>query len=392
MTLTYDDFKNYYDGVVEINAVMQKLKNYGYKNLVIPSRGVCPIKLIADKLQFSTIRKISSEENSPKFYIEEVFGDNFGEIWLPFTAQTGVNTEDDNSKEIRLNWCIVLKSILEGKESINYKVYNILSDLIGRTYGHTKCRVYKNAPFIFLDTAISGRATVEIIESLLQLGLTNFKMIIAVDDNGEKLKSNYKTKLVGEYQKYVELVYFKNLFTEDLGPASTIVTGVIYPNLTKSLKSIYKEEIIATGTMHMFYGNDYLCSSDLLEFEKNNHFQKDRQFFQCEKCFNIGAVINRIHASFFLIFHCFENQQDDRNLIDKCINDYNNLYSGYEFLHKNTTLDFFEKTGQNSKISHYEISSSHVVRAHLCDDFISLIEESVESYESKYKNTYLAYK
>jgi hypothetical protein len=165
---------------------------------------------------------------------------------MPFTAQTGDQQEDLNTYQIRLNWCKILNSVINNHDDLNSRVYNVVTDMLGKHYGHTRSRVIKDSPALIIDTAISGKAAVEISEALESIGFSNYKVILAVDAMGSRLKKEYKSILLGEKRDKFDLVYFDSLFTEDQGPALTNVFGVIYPNLTKALRERFSDSSIAS--------------------------------------------------------------------------------------------------------------------------------------------------
>jgi hypothetical protein len=330
---------------------------------------------------------------------------------MPFTAQTGDQQEDLNTYQIRLNWCKILNSVINNHDDLNSRVYNVVTDMLGKHYGHTRSRVIKGSPALIIDTAISGKAAVEISEALESIGFSNYKVVLAVDAMGSRLKKEYKSILLGEKRDKFDLVYFDSLFTEDQGPALTNVFGVIYPNLTKALRERFSDSSIATGSLHMENGRDVLCAKDwrrlqdcLSRRSSVNLGIVDKSQFQCSECAAMGGSYNTVHAILQMLFVHFakeklaahEDNDEIRSRISDCfleqqIRDLNQAMSSFQFEQTSTTLELFKRTSPLQVKTQDSVSSSHVLKCNINPDDIDKILHRVARNEAEYRDHYVSY-
>jgi hypothetical protein len=403
--ITYEKVESYWRSIVKVYNLIQKFSDQGYRNIVVPSRGVCPIYIATQiyhqqKIQYECSVFGKSEERLEWKAINKK--SRSGEIWLPFTAQTGNTEEDKNTYQIRLNWCKVLKSIICNESSINSIAYHVLTDTIGKEYGRTRSRVIREAPILLIDTVVSGLAATEIAQALEEIELTNYKMILAVDDNGNKLYSDCKSQLLNKYYDRVELVYFDDLFTEDQGPIYTNIFGVIYPNLTRFLREEFSDRSIAVGSLHMENGRDVLCEADRIKLDKyKQNLPKDscshidKTQFKCDVCRELGFAYNRARAMFCQLLFNFGSDElwghDSFDMNLHLINEFNEIFSHYNYSRTSTTLDLFKRTSPlNMKASNVEITSSHVVRCDLeMNDVKTLLHKIRDFQENNNKDHYI---
>jgi len=401
--ITYEQIQSYWDSIVSISELIQKFKTQGYRNIVIPSRGVCPIYIATTKYHYQKMQyecSIFRElEERLQWKHTEFKNLRTGEIWLPFTAQTGNKEEDENTYQIRLNWCKVLKSILSQDTSVNSIAYHVLTDTIGKEYGRTRSIIIKDAPILMIDTVVSGRAATEIAQALEEIGLTEYKMILAVDAQGNKLQSKYKSQLLGKYSDRIKMVYFEELFTEDQGPTLTSVFGVVYPNLTRALRSEFSDPSIAVGSLHMENGRDILCKADKIMLEKykktvsqNRYIPIEQARFQCDACKNLGSAYNATRGLFSqLLFNLGLNKFQEQNFPEinlYLLEELNTTINTYKYSDILTTLDLFEKTTPLNMNTSNEVSSSHVIRCNLEAHDIKKILEKIKGNKIKYQDQY----
>jgi hypothetical protein len=402
--ITYEKVRSYWDSTVSVYELIQKFAIQGYRNIVVPSRGVCPIYMATRIYHQQKVKYECSEFREVGERLEWKASDlkesQSGQIWLPFTAQTGNKEEDENTYQIRLNWCKVLKSIIWNENSINSIAYHVLTDAIGKEYGHTRSRIIRNAPILLIDTVVSGRAATEIAQALEEVGLYNYKMILAVDSKGNKLHKDYKSQLLNKYADRIELVYFEDLFTEDQGPIYTNVFGLVYPNLTKALRGEFSNPAIAVGSLHMENGEDFLCKADRAKlnrhkqsFSKSSYKFIDKTQFKCDVCRELGYAYNAARAQFSQLLFNFGLEKlwgtDSSDINFYLIDELNEILSKYKYSDTSTTLDLFERTTPLNMDASNEISSSHVVRCNLEMNDVEALVDKIKNNTIRYKNQYV---
>ena len=103
--ITYEKVKSYWRSIVNVYNLVQEFSAKGYRNIVIPSRGVCPIYMATQtyhqqKIQYECSLFGKFEERL-KWKSTNLKESQSGEIWLPFTAQTGNTEEDENTYQQR---------------------------------------------------------------------------------------------------------------------------------------------------------------------------------------------------------------------------------------------------------------------------------------------------
>jgi hypothetical protein len=331
-----------------------------------------------------------------------------GSIWMPFTAQTGNQLEDRNTYQIRLNWCKVLKSVITEQGDINSIAYNVVSDMIGGHYGHTRSRIIRGSPPLIIDTAISGQAAAEISDALDSIGVSNYKIILAVDSNGSRLKQEYKEIFLAKKHDKFKLVYFDDLFTEDQGPALSNVFGVIYPNLTQALRGRFSDPSIAVGSLHMVNGRDILCKKDQLKLRdyarqlSANASPIDRIHFQCAECKAMGGALNTIYSILRSLFIRFAEEElralsitnEIQNeltdwLLNKQIADLSAAMSSFGFRHTSTSLELFRRLPPLGFETDDSISSSHVLRCNIDTSDVERILQQVSRCQPEFRDHYI---
>ncbi len=413
--ITLEMVKSYSESIVDLHNIAYGHIRRGYNNVVIPSRGACPIWMNSGLYRTMKTKHECSQLSSPEDRYEwnriETMEARSGSIWMPFTAQTGDQQEDLNTYQIRLNWCKILNSVINNHDDLNSRVYNVVTDMLGKHYGHTRSRVIKGSPALIIDTAISGKAAVEISEALESIGFSNYKVILAVDAMGSRLKKEYKSILLGEKRDKFDLVYFDSLFTEDQGPALTNVFGVIYPNLTKALRERFSDSSIATGSLHMENGRDVLCAKDwrrlqdyLSQRSSANHGIVDKSQFQCSDCAAMGGSYNTVHAILGTLFVHFakeklaahEDNDEIRSHISDCfldqqIRDLNQAISSFQFEQTSTTLELFKRTSPLQVKTEDSVSSSHVIKCNINPDDIDKILHRVARNEAEFRDHYVSH-
>lgn len=233
--LTTEILDSYAESCCKIGLDLWTLAIDGkHGHLLMPSRGAHPILWHA-KTSFDRQLALSHGGDSQKYLKDKFSIPRFNEIWLPFTA---LAADDAISTALqRRYWCVVLKSILEGIETSEFRMHRgFVRDVCQQRFDHVSSDLTKPDGVVIIDTVISGRAVTEMSEALDEIGVVNYVFLLAVDENGQRMREPYKTKIsVLESQGRAQLYYMENIFTEDSNPGLTGVTAVVFPEITKML-------------------------------------------------------------------------------------------------------------------------------------------------------------
>jgi hypothetical protein len=108
---------------------------------------------------------------------------------------------------------------------------------------HYKKNQTDNEKFIFIDTAISGKAICDIIESFYEFNLNHFYIILITDSEGEKLKPAYKSLIEKEKALgRLTQINVKNIYSEDASPLmNTGISSIVFPSLIERAHNEVKE-------------------------------------------------------------------------------------------------------------------------------------------------------
>ncbi|MFR9680406.1 hypothetical protein [Acinetobacter sp. SEK570] len=167
-----------------------------------------------------------------------------------------------------------------------------------------------NDKFIFIDTVVSGQAICEIIDHFNANDLNNFYLILIVDENGEKIKPEYR-RILDQYigMQQCTLIEVKKLYTEDQGPAVSGIWSTVYPQIMSKLNEKYEwaKDIYGAGTYYtkvsssqkingfttdeadynlpitiMYSTLQHHVSMVLQYWVRNESFKKNKSFFSSE--------------------------------------------------------------------------------------------------------------
>jgi hypothetical protein len=224
--------RSYVAGAVGLYETLVALEDQGYEAAVFPSRGTTPFQ----DLTWNVHRSGFVEQRGATAWHHSVntpFG--YRTITLPFTADAPEGVTD-GSEQIRDYWVRVLRAILEHDSASAELRYHqhCVDALFGfeRWRGLPLRRAGKR--FVFVDTVVSGQAVSEIVSSFNAHGLDDFYLVLLVDENGHKLKPQYRRVLEGlEREGKAKLIYVDLLFTEDEGPAFTSTWCLSSPQLVQ---------------------------------------------------------------------------------------------------------------------------------------------------------------
>ncbi len=232
--ITADNVLSYSNACIQVCETLLELKDEDYKRLIIPSRGAYPFFNGAlTSLYFLT--------DSP---VERMNFNLHFDLWLlPYTSDWGQADINTDSKSVRKFWSKILADSIRKKSTPYTHFYNNLVDLIGNRLTinttdlkidkHYKKNNIKDEKFIFIDTAISGKAICDIIESFYEFNLTDFFIIMITDSEGENLKPEYKKIIEKEKQLgRLKQINVKNIYSEDASPLlNTGISSIVFPSL-----------------------------------------------------------------------------------------------------------------------------------------------------------------
>lgn len=363
-TITEADLFSYFDGIIDVTNAISVFHHQGFKNVVVPSRGVCPAILLGDtyasELAKNEAQLSESFVEHLKWVIQYYRETRRGHIWMPFTAQTGNANIDEQTADLRFHWCSVLRDVLYSRSSLPRLIYENTVRAAGNKYGHSHPLVLDDAGFVFVDTVVSGRAVSEILEAFDSLELDNFRVILIVGNDGNKLGGRYKARF-DQLEAEGKLVVIKiaNLFTEDQGPGFTFVTATIYPTLIERLNEQFSRENrsrnFAVGTLHMKSDRD-ICSLGV----NNNR-----------------AILSTL---FFLYVQAKLGRADlwKRHYHDMLAELNQNIHS-HGLAKQDATGRFFHEVLKTEDVGSFEVSSSHVILANLRQSKIDEIVGTIKS-------------
>lgn len=250
--LTDDNVRRYVKAAVDIANSIDLLADYGYRNILIPSRGAYPFF----KLAWTTRLPHNRFEGLQV-------------VVLPFTA-TDIEGHTESSSDIRKYWVNVYLAMLDNKPNLSLDFYRyILSDVfclgegesayIGdvdqiepqstrpkRTVSSFFPKTLQNSGTVFIDTVISGMAASTILKEFEAREL-DYHALLILDAAGTKLAEPYKSYLEKlELEGRVEFFEVPRIFTEDRGPGLLGVTSITYPGL-----------MLKAADSGLFHGEDF---------------------------------------------------------------------------------------------------------------------------------------
>ncbi|MFC7526965.1 hypothetical protein ACFQRK_23615 [Parapedobacter sp. GCM10030251] len=253
--ITVSTLESYASGCVKIYDTLSKLKDIGYKKLIIPSRGAYPFYYGAQ-----TVSVITGSRWGESFE----FTTHFKKWLLPFTSDWGGHSNPDfSSRKSRMFWAKILADVINGEETIHLRYFRALVSTFGNLLTVNTGDVYPPAnfsknvsgddKFIFIDTAISGRAIHEIITAFRDLGLTNYFIILVVDNNGNLLEGEYKNTIHTEKgQGRLVDIPVEKIFSEDASPLlNRGISALVFPSIIQGayaeIPDFHRDEMVGAG-------------------------------------------------------------------------------------------------------------------------------------------------
>lgn len=203
-------------------------------HLLMPSRGAFPIHWHGVTSFDRQLAKHHNYDNS-RFIKDKFSIPSLNEIWLPFTAYSTDNAI--SSALQRRHWCLVLKSILDGADTPSWRLHSHFVDQIcNQRFDHVSGSSKKPKGLVVIDTVVSGRAVTEIADAFDSIGIRDYVFLLAVDENGGRMKEPYAARINKmEALGKAKLYYMERIFTEDSHPGLTGVTAVVFPQITTLL-------------------------------------------------------------------------------------------------------------------------------------------------------------
>jgi len=270
----------------------------GFDTLIIPSRGAVPFFLG----MLAGLRKFNWSPEHDYFYknlgvqslLEPLLPKDSGletrlndkkirTLLMPFTADLNIpkfdNTQDSDeyTKKTRQYWANVVASFFQPSRKRRKDPYFrtftevILEDIENRKDVAQNYRDFPSANrFSMIDTVISGRASNHILkafDNLCQVYRSDHivpRTFLIVDENGEKLRTNYKVylntkKALGQVMTFE----IPRIVSEDEGASLEGVAAVVYPNIMKASKQFKiedKEFFVGAGSWFIAPNSYYLTN------------------------------------------------------------------------------------------------------------------------------------
>ena len=230
--ITPENILSYSSACIEVCETLMDLKDDDFKRLIIPSRGAYPFYKGALN-SYGVLTKKGIERHK--------FWSHFDLLLLPYTADWGQANIETDSNSIRKFWSKILTDSIRKKSSPYTLFYNNLVDLVGErlTINTTNLKTDKyynninNEKFIFIDTAISGKAICDIIESFHKFNLKDFFIILITNSDGSELKPEHRNVIEREKNLgRLKQINVKSIYSEDSSPLlNTGISSLVFPSL-----------------------------------------------------------------------------------------------------------------------------------------------------------------
>lgn len=275
--ISLENMLSYGEAIREVATIFESMHDGEYDFLIVPSRGASPIVDMC-RIHWTSRREPWGHRGGMRRVVESFLANPISKaLHLPFTADAGNLPLSVEPRDVRRFWCRVVAGMISDPDADPFfRFYEYLRfNVCGEQDLATQATMYdvKRRPagkrFAFLDTAVSGRAVCEIMDGFADAGLTNdIFYIVVIDENGAKLRPEYKLKLeLAKQAGRAELVYLPRLFTEDQGPAISGIWSVVFPEIMEeALKAIPElgEASAAGAGIYYWSVNSTISESDPL--------------------------------------------------------------------------------------------------------------------------------
>lgn len=262
--LTLPNLKSYASACGRVCDVCTELQAAGYVDMVVPSRGAAPFVHAAQGYFYLVnmrslerpsafpddpdLRQAASEMRIERLKVN-ASGPLVNPLFLPFTADIPAGITGVESGQIRHFWTEVLAAIVRSDfTSPYYRFFSFLRNEVCEL-GFMSSHEWNgfSSRFIFLDTVVSGRAVVEIMDAMRAAGLNDPHFVLLADQHGSRMQSPYRERIQAEIALgRATLIGLDNLFTEDQGPAVSGIWSVTMPELMTQIRDAVPE-FSATG-------------------------------------------------------------------------------------------------------------------------------------------------
>ncbi len=232
--ITPDNILSYSSACVQVHKQLKYLMEHDFHRLIIPSRGAYPF--------YSGAKTSISQLPNPLLELTQ-FSLHYNVWLLPYTSDWGDAKIETTSKQMRTFWTKILADTIRKESSPYTAFYESIVKVVGNTLTlnptelnhdkHYKQDSASNEKFVFLDTAVSGRAICEIITAFSDVGLEDYFVILIVDEDGQKLERTYKNIIAKEIAKgKMCQINVQKLFSEDASPMmNSGISSIVFPTL-----------------------------------------------------------------------------------------------------------------------------------------------------------------
>jgi hypothetical protein len=233
------------------NKIMDLQKD-NYNNFIIPSRGAYPFYYDSSRVYYSI-------KDSRKDYFEYL---NRQKVWLlPFTSDWGDADINITSLQSRRFWVKILDDCLNRRSTPFQKFYHLIVENLGPRFAVNPSELLPSEAFlnnnsdgfVFIDTVVSGRAIVEIINSLHEFNIQNYYLILLVDANGKKLNKEYADIIHKEiFAGKAHMIFVEQFFSEDASPLlNGGICSMVFPSLMEeainNIKDFKSDNLVGAG-------------------------------------------------------------------------------------------------------------------------------------------------
>lgn len=364
-----DNILSYADACICVYEQLDVLRNENYKRLIIPSRGAYPF--------YNGARQSLHVLCNSYFEIMR-WQMHFEETFMPFTSDWGNAKTSFTSNEVRRFWVRVLADSIRNEKTPYSEFYNLLVDVAGKnltinvdqlklTKYYTK-KVIDDDKFIFIDTAKSGRAISEIIDAFYDFGITDFYVILIVDNNGYSLDARYKSIIEREKQRgKLKQINVANIFSEDASPLlNTGISSVVFPSLIEAVINEVAE-----------FRNNNIAGAGVWFIDSASHLRKSNSNLNAVRAIIAQYIYTGINYRLNDIPKWFSDQIEHNNaMIIECLGSFNLFDPSFT-----KTIVYDRILSVNTNFSDdVDVSSSHVIRVNLDTSIIKSISNIISKY------------
>jgi hypothetical protein len=358
---TLDNVMSYSEACITLSEILVELKNDNYRRLIIPSRGAYPFWSAAQNALFWGAKRRK----------DAVILHHEYNLWLlPFTSDWGSADISIDSHQIRRFWSKVLADSIRNEISPYTRFYENTVRSAGKKFTINTSELFadKNTreivtdeKFVFIDTAISGKAITEIIESFHEFNLKDFFIVLIVDEGGKKLKSEYVSIIEREKsQGRLKQIDVSKIFSEDASPLLNHgISSLVFPSLIETSISEIPE-----------FKNNNFVGGGLWFVDAISHLRDSDRPLNGIRGIAMNLVNSGISQYLFESHNWFGEQViHDVETMIKWAGD-------FDVFNPHSTGELFENRllARNVKLKeNIEISSSHVVRIDMHEDLIAHI-------------------